>query len=70
MNGESVINFPSVDVSVGESTAKWLHGLMSHTLSPHRWVINGHPKKQNTLTLYLPHLLFLSCVILSLGEEA
>ena len=26
--------FPSVDVFVGESTTKWLHGLMSHASNP------------------------------------
>jgi len=32
-NGEGVvINFGSVDVSIGESTTKWLYALMSHTL--------------------------------------
>jgi len=30
----SIVTFPSVNLFVGESTTKWLHGYMSHTLPP------------------------------------
>lgn len=53
-------SFPSVDVFVGESTTKWLHGLMPHL--PHQTHIhaNGRSKRNFLSSLFFSFIFFTS----------
>lgn len=42
------VSFPSVNVFVGESTTKWLHGYMSHTKLNYILVGNDPSKKKES----------------------